>query len=239
VAAQACLFLLILLLTPKLSMKDRPSLAIWNVGQGQWVTVRDHLGCWHFDMGGEFAPWREIMALCRSERNHVILSHWDWDHVGFVGRARIYLPNICLMLGPQGRASPRKEKLLAGLEPCAAHPAFAVWSGALQKTANASSHVVLWRGILLPGDSSRDQEKYWAHQFPGVPSARLLVLGHHGSATSTGQELLKQMQNLKLAISSARFRRYGHPHIRVRQDLRKRGVPLLRTEDWGSIRMEL
>jgi competence protein ComEC len=276
-AARLCIFFVVLLLPPSLSFNVRPILIIWNVGQGQWVSVVDDQGCWHFDMGGEFAPWEAVMAECRARRNFVSLSHWDWDHVGFVGRARFYLPNICLLLPPQGRSTPRKEKLLAGMEDCAgldgwkvddqmaigANPIvanekrlkiqaevkpnndhrprlpFSHWNGAINKTANASSRVIWWRGVLLPGDSSRDQEKFWVHAIKNLSRTRFLILGHHGSATSTGQELLHKLKNVRMAIASARFKRYGHPHSRVRADLSRARIPLLRTEDWGTIRVAL
>jgi competence protein ComEC len=275
-AARLCLFVVILFLPPRLSLDFRPSLIIWNVGQGQWVSIVDDHGCWHFDMGGEFAPWEAVMAECRARRNFVSLSHWDWDHVGFVGRARFYLPNICLLLPPQGRSTPRKEKLLSGMEDCAGlddwkvddqmangvnaiaanekrlktqaqaqanddrpRLPFSHWNGAIDKTANASSRVILWRGILMPGDSSRDQEKYWVRAIKNLSRTRILILGHHGSATSTGEDLLRTLKNVRVAIASARFKRYGHPHLRVRTDLSRSGIPLLRTEDWGTIRVAL
>ncbi len=238
-ASRACVFLLIFLLGTSLSREYFSELIVWNVGQGQWATVVTEEGCWHFDVGGEFAPWTAIMAECRARRNFVSLSHWDWDHVNFVGRARNYLPNICLLLGPQGRSSERKEKLLAGMNDCALRRPFYYWNGAVGKNANASSRVVSWRRILFPGDSSRDQERTWVERLPDVAAARILVLGHHGSATSTGLDLLRKAQRLRFAIASARFKRYGHPHARVRADLWKRGIPLLRTEDWGTIRVRL
>jgi len=238
-AARACIFLLILFLSTRVSLEYASELIVWNVGQGQWATIIDEEGCWHFDIGGEFAPWEEIMSVCRARRNFVSLSHWDWDHVGFVGRARFYLPNICLLLAPQGEGSARKKRQLNGMEECSSEIPFSFWNGALGKNANASSRVVSWRGALLPGDSSRDQEKIWVEQLAGVRTARILVLGHHGSATSTGQDLLKKIEKVKFAVASARFKRYGHPHPRVRTDLLKKGIPLLRTEDWGTIRIPL
>jgi beta-lactamase superfamily II metal-dependent hydrolase len=47
------------------------------------------------------------------------------------------------------------------------------------------------------------------------------------------------LAGLKIAISSARKAKYGHPHIETIWLLKKRGVPLLRTEDWGTIALEL
>lgn len=235
--ARTGLFIVMLLLGSKISF-DRPTwLIVWNVGQGQWATVTDDSGCWHFDMGGEFAPWPDIMLECRDRRNFVTLSHWDMDHVVFTSKARFYLPDICLMHAPQGAASPRKLKLIEGMQACGNRDPFLIWNGSLAGSTNASSRVVYWRRVLLPGDSTRDQEKIWSSVLPS-DEAKVLVLGHHGSATSTGKELLSHI-HARFAIASARFRRYGHPHSRVVRDLWEKKIPLLRTEDWGTIRIPL
>ena len=56
---------------------------------------------------------------------------------------------------------------------------------------------------------------------------------------STSDDLLNRLPNLRLVIASARFARYHHPSIETVTRLRARGVPLLRTEDWGSIALQL
>jgi competence protein ComEC len=241
-ATRLFVFFLILSFALPLSVEVRPYLVVWNVGQGQWATVVDEDGCWHFDVGGEFAPWSSIMSMCRARRNFISLSHWDWDHVGLIGRATRFLPNICLLFAPPDvdkEVSRRKRNLLRGLENCPPRFAFSYWVGDRSKTTNASSRVILSRGVLLPGDSPIDQEKKWIRYFRDLDRVRVLILGHHGSRTSTGKDLLRALSGVQLAISSSRFRRYGHPHVKVIDALRARAVPLLRTEDWGSIQIEL
>ncbi len=240
-AKKTCFFLIVFLFAGSLSTEVRRELIVWNVGQGQWATIIDEDGCWHFDVGGEFAPWTAVMRECRGRRNFISLSHWDWDHVGLVGRAGRFLPNLCLLLKPPGveGRSARKVNLLKNLEDCRAAIRFSYWTGSLHSTTNASSRVVLWQGVLLPGDSPIDQEKKWIKHFAALKRVRVLVLGHHGSQTSTGKDLLAQLRGLKMAIASSRFRRYGHPHVKVRNALRDRGIPLLTTEDWGTIRVPL
>ena len=53
------------------------------------------------------------------------------------------------------------------------------------------------------------------------------------------QALLRKAASLRMAIASAREARYGHPHTLVKRKVRQRRVPLLRTEDWGTIHLEL
>lgn len=240
-AARVCVFIFAVMWCRCVTVEVPRQLVVWNVGQGQWVTLRDERGCWHFDVGGEFAPWAALMSLCRAQKNYVSLSHWDWDHLGMLGRARFFLPNTCILFPPPGRnASEKKNRMVEGMEMCPSPPReIKSWTGTLDKNANASSRIVQWKNILLPGDSPRDQEKIWVRAMRELASVEILVLGHHGSATSTGKDLLKTLAGLQVAVASARYRRYGHPHPRVLQDLRTRKIPVLRTEDWGSLRFEL
>jgi len=238
-AARVCVFLLVFLLGTYASRDSPPELIVWNVGQGQWATIIDDQACWHIDMGGEFAPWKEIRALCRTRENRISLSHWDMDHIGFAGGARSQLPNLCLINAPEGPASVKKESLVLSLPRCGVPSPYTQWSNPKGKTANAKSWVVLWRGVLAPGDSPRDQEKLWTRHLEGLEKVRFFILGHHGSRTSTSVELLQRLTHVKLAIASSRFRRYGHPHEEVVRELDHARIPLLRTEEWGTIHMRL
>lgn len=54
---------------------------VWNVGQGQWVTIINGHQCLHFDTGGEFFPLKQIDQKCSGLQNYIFLSHGDWDHI--------------------------------------------------------------------------------------------------------------------------------------------------------------
>jgi competence protein ComEC len=158
--------------------------------------------------------------------------------VNFTGSARRALPEICFLGRPSGEASARKLSRLKGASDCGLRVDFEHWDGSSEGAANERSRVALAEGVLIPGDSTRTQEKIWVRAFRKISQTRILVLGHHGSRTSTSKELMRTL-NLNMAIASARFRRYGHPHREVRAQLQRARVPLLRTEDWGTIRIAL
>lgn len=245
-AARAGVFLIVLLLAKAVEPETRPHWVVWNVGQGLMVTRIENGECRHFDMGGERAPWARVMASCRTRRNFVWLSHWDSDHIGFVGRARYFLPNICREELPAGTTKPKKRAMVERVPVCKEPlPSFfAAWRPdlspalSLKKStlaSNDNSSVVLGREMLLPGDSSRKMEKIWLRELRGLENVRFLALGHHGSRTSTSPNLLKALPQLRLALASARRRRYGHPHPETVELLRQFKVPVLSTEDWGNI----
>lgn len=252
--------------TPSGECRERWS--IWNVGQGLWVTWITPEFCWHFDLGGEKAPWRKIIESCGNKQMNLIsFSHWDWDHVGFARRAARRLKQVCLRHRPGGSPPDKRKNWLSGIPLCAemmskspplknSNPSrFAALFGTVEEVfadkstsgprqkdqANTKSRVFLLRkqdrSLLLPGDSTSKQEMFWSRRL-SRNSVRYLALGHHGSQTSTSMSLLQALPHLRQAIASARRAKYGHPHRRVSLRLKRAGVALLRTEDWGSIHFE-
>lgn len=213
----------------------RKYFVVWNVGQGSWSTMVSASECWHFDRGGEFFPGK-YRKLCGQKRQRLFLSHWDWDHVGGVGSLD---SSTCLVKRPLGSSSTRKMRLLARFSECSAPDSGVIsWSPLLGRDSNESSHIFVAKSILIPGDSTIAAEKKWLRALP-LKSVKILLLGHHGSKTSTSQELLNALPGVRQAVSSARWRRYKHPHPEVVARLMKSRVPMLRTEDWGNIWFEL
>ena len=160
------------------------------------------------------------------------------DHISFVRAARIRLPNFCLLNRPVGASSARKMQIVDSISPCKMLSPFAQWVNPTGPKSNAKSWVVIFQHVLAPGDSSRAEESRWISRLP-LAEVSILVLGHHGSLTSTSSALLENLKNLKMAVASARFRRYGHPHREVVDELNRVRVPLLRTEEWGTIHIML
>jgi len=232
------IFSLLLISFSATLISDLPSgryFVVWNVGQGLWTTEINQ-GCQHFDMGGEFFPLRKIKRWCGDRKNQIYLSHWDLDHVGGLKYRRQLGSETCLALRPLGKSSRRKENLLKDLPTCSQDPSLQIFSGfETIRESNDRSHVILNDEILLPGDSTITMEKIWSSKLRGVQKTRLLLLGHHGSKTSTSKDLLVHMPILKMAVASARWKRYRHPHFLVEARLKQHRIPLLRTEDWGNL----
>lgn len=226
---------------PLLENGSRRYLVIWNIGQGQWVTAINDATCFHFDTGGEFFPWKKLKKFCGNQENQISLSHWDSDHInGLKSWPRIW--NTCLAIRPLGKSSVKKTQLLSHFADCAPGADLFIKTRAwhpsvITKDTNNNSHVIKFENVLLPGDSPQQQERIWKDT-PWMKDSKILVLGHHGSKTSTSAELLASLPNLRLAIASARWARYKHPHPATLAVLRRYRIPLLRTEDWGNIWLE-
>lgn len=210
-------------------------LIVWNVGQGLWVTYIEHNTCHHFDSGGEISPIQKVIELCADRNNQHYLSHYDWDHMGFVASLKNRL-RLCRVGEPYFDRRKKRKRAYLELPPCPEKLDSKIYELHITegKKPNDNSRVFRLRGqILLPGDSPISKEKHWSKQI-SMP-IHVLLLGHHGSKTSTGQDLLSRLAKNSTTIASARKARYGHPHHDVEAKIKKQGHALLRTEDWGNI----
>ena len=217
---------------------------VWNIGQGQWVTHVEPEQCIHYDIGGDLGSYKNIQAslnkLCSLKQNRVFLSHWDFDHFSNLASLSQKMLHVCWASRPPlTRDNISVQRIIAlNIPPCAVDWKLSSeiknWFPQTGKTSNDFSIVSLEEQFLMPGDSPIKQEKIWSRLMK-IHNVRVLILGHHGSRTSTGEELLQQLPRLKLAVASARLSKYGHPHSETLLRLRKNKTPVLKTEDWGSI----
>lgn len=230
---------ILLLVSVPLAKGKRPIWIAWNIGQGSFTTLVQEHRCDHFDMGGEHLP-KGFELVCRHRKQTASITHADGDHWKLIRQTRKY---ICLQwpIPVPLAISTKKMNSLRRLPRCSDDPMPSVKSWlAASPSQNAGSNEIgrwfeVWDQVLITGDSPQAIER---RQNPSAKT-RLLLLGHHGSRTSTSENLLARLTNLKIAISSARKAKYGHPHIDTIWKLRSHGVAILRTEDWGNIAMEL
>lgn len=248
---------LIIFNSPTLNLWTWDQFLVWNVGQGQWTTLITSQECLHFDMGGEFFPKAALRNHCSQKTNFLFLSHLDKDHIQFIPWGIKNLPRLCLWKWPteilhnpewKKKASP----FLKNLTSCQRHQKprtskIFEWSSSISKYLNTKIrnelsfvYTVHWTKevFLIPGDSTKSAEKFWATRIKSL-KIKKLILGHHGSNTSTHFYLLNHLPLLRQAIASARKRRYGHPHPLVELRLKKQGAALLKTEDWGSLSFQI
>lgn len=240
------LFSFIFLSAELLSTSYRPLLVISNVGQGQWVTQTNPDRCYHFDLGGERRPALAMLKHCRTLSNLISISHYDWDHISWIPKVRYLFDSVCLLNRPYSNISERKKHLLEKLKKCNKQPlstripVFKIPHSTVSKNSNSQSQIYISKKtVLIPGDSPINEEYKWMHLIPQPELIKILILGHHGSRTSSSKNLLDHLKNLKVAIASARFKRYQHPHFEVVLRLKEKKTPVLKTEDWGHIALEL
>ena len=72
-----------------------------------------------------------------------------------------------------------------------------------------------------------------------LPAVGLLVVGHHGSDTSTTQELLDRVKPRLALISVGQNNKYGHPAQSTLERLDRAGADIYRTDLYGTIEVQM
>ncbi|MCX7921409.1 MAG: MBL fold metallo-hydrolase [Clostridia bacterium] len=88
--------------------------------------------------------------------------------------------------------------------------------------------------FLLAGDAQSVSEKEMLDKGFDL-KADVLKVGHHGSSDSTTPEFLRAVSPRYAVISVVKDSPYGHPHGDVLDTLRKSGVKVYRTDEYGSV----
>lgn len=88
--------------------------------------------------------------------------------------------------------------------------------------------------FFFAGDAGEEEEKDILSTGRDV-QADVYKIGHHGSKTSTGEEMLQTVNPRYAVISVGEGNRYGHPAAEVLNRLRGQGIEVFRTDEQGSI----
>ena len=88
--------------------------------------------------------------------------------------------------------------------------------------------------FLFTGDIEKEAEADML-DFGMDVSADVLKVGHHGSSTSTGYRFLYEVDPEYAVISVGKDNTYGHPHRETVAILGDAEIPMLRTDELGTI----
>ncbi|MBI4091081.1 MAG: MBL fold metallo-hydrolase [Candidatus Komeilibacteria bacterium] len=230
-----------------------------DVGQGDSIYVRlpdgvsmlidggpdNHV----LDSLGHVMPWWDHSI------DYVVITHPDRDHfAGLLGVAEKYDVGTVLYNGDQGdryyemmldafRTQGSQLKVFRRGDALAFRGGITmrfVWppDGYVGSGRNDRSLVALlsWRSIdfLLTGDMP-DREEELMLRAEQLPKIEVLKVGHHGSAHSTGEQLLSAIRPSRCVISAGADNAYGHPAPAVLERLADAGCHILETMRSGTI----
>ena len=88
--------------------------------------------------------------------------------------------------------------------------------------------------FLFTGDAGEEEEAVIVDSGISL-DADVYKVGHHGSRTSTSEQLLEAVSPAYAVISCREGNSYGHPHAETMNHLRAMGVQVFRTDEQGSI----
>ncbi len=92
--------------------------------------------------------------------------------------------------------------------------------------------------MLMTGDSEPLSRKWWQSNCPDLlRDCSVLKLAHHGSHNGTDVAWLDIVRPELAVVSVGTGNSYGHPHAETLDLLKRTRIPLVRTDQWGTITM--
>jgi len=237
---------------------------VLDVGQGDGIVLRTPHGHWVVVDGGPRTPMRDAgrSIIVPFLRRHgvrgldvVVATHADADHLGGIPAiVDAMVPDLVLEPGqPVGTplylnylrtvdadgvdwrpARAGDTLLLDSVRLAVLHPS-ARWIATHLAT---NENCVVLRvsygqfDAVLTGDAGIPAESALVHV---TPPSEVLKVGHHGSASATGESWLETVRPRVAVISVGANNRYGHPSPEVVQRLAGHGIAIFRTDRGGTV----
>ncbi len=246
-----CLALLLSWTEP---MTDDCRMTALDVGQGQCILLQSQGRNYLVDCGGDsdaLAANRAANYLLSqgiSRLDGIIVTHFDRDHAGGVALLLTRIEADALYL-----PEPVSDDSICQTLYAAATPVYSVDSiqeisfekakitlipSMIGNADNESGLCILFQrekcDILITGDRSAYGERELMRAV-SLPQLDVLVVGHHGSAHSTCQELLAQTTPDIAVISVGADNHFGHPAQEVLDRLEEYGCTYYRTDLSGTV----
>lgn len=238
--------------------KDAPfSLTMLDVGQGLSVLVQADGEYLLYDGGGRGASSYVVAYLQQhgvSELEWLVASHYDEDHIsGLVGVLHTTPVEQALM--PDYTTDTQIYQSLQNVLTEKAVPVICPAQGDTVSLGSAEIQIVGPKNYdydsdnsnslclrieygdfrcLLTGDAEQDAERDMAASGQDL-SCDVYVVGHHGSSSSTSEELLEAASPRYAFLSVGAGNAYGHPTEQTMTALQQYGVALYRTDKQGEV----
>ncbi len=248
------LVLLFLVFISPISSSEK-KIVVFDVGQGLAVYGRVTSGeSWLYDTGAEFRSGfslgeavvaKNILAFTGRRLDLLFVSHSDNDHAGGeLGLRRKIVP-ILTYAGQPRLKHHQYCHGINGWQPFAnGADRWRVFDYSADKKGDNNHSCIVQievagKKILLPGDIDKRAEAHLLKLYAGQLKSDILVVGHHGSRSSSSKIWLQQVAP-KLAIVSSGFNnRFQHPHLEVINRFKQLSIPLYNTANSGAIEIDL
>lgn len=224
-----------------------------DVGQGQCLLLQNEGKYYMVDCGGENGDdaadtaTRLLLSQGIFRLDGLILTHYDADHAGGVRQLLSKIPAETLYLPEYAGENDLRDGLIdvygdkikwVQEDHLLEDVGITIYPSEETDEANESSLCVLFQpencDILITGDRSIEGEQELMERTE-LPDLEILVAGHHGSATSTGWELLNVTRPEIVLISVGKDNSYGHPTWETLERLNLFGCKIYRTDLEGTI----
>ena len=234
--------------------------AVLDVGQGQSVLIRAGNYLTLVDCGGD-GPDNAgdvaadyIQSVGEDELDLLVISHFHSDHANGIPQLMRRISVNAIAVPDVGGGETLREEILSlagelGCEVWLIREDTHISLGEEQEfmlyaplgeheDPNEQGLTVLASAgdfdVLLTGDMGTAVEQLLLER-ADLPDVEMMVVGHHGSAYSTGAELLNRVSPETVVISVGKDNRYGHPASATLERLQAVGADIYRTDLQGTV----
>lgn len=218
-------------------------ITVWDVGQGLSVLLQTPSQNILYDSGTAYAAEMALLPNLRAagitRLDAVIASHHDDDHDGGLPAVQQRYPAAALWAG-QPENYPRAQYCQSG-KTWTADGVYFEWLTLprMPSTPDNDASCVLRaiagkHALLITGDLSARGEAQLLAQYGDALQSDVLILGHHGSRSSSSSAFINRVAPRWAIASSGFANAYHHPHPDVINRLAAHGVTLLRTDTQGA-----
>ena len=231
------------------SLGDEVRMTVLDVGQGQCILLQSDGRSFVVDCGGDFADEasdQAAEALLRQgihKLDGLVLTHLDEDHAGGAAGLLSRLETKILILPEAYSELPffTDAQVICVTQPveiAIENTVLSIIPATFPGNSNEKSLCVLFDtekcDILITGDRDAYGERSLLRNH-SIPDVDVLVAGHHGSASSSCEELLEAVKPEIVCISTGAGNIYGHPAPELLQRLAAYGCEIYRTDVQGTI----
>ena len=233
--------------------KEKTTITMLDVGQGQCILLQSEGRTFLVDCGGDNDEAAADLAAGTllsqglDTLDGVILTHYDRDHMGGLPYLLTRM-NTDLLILPDTQDQGKRSLVPAGnAEMVLVSDTLTMEYGSSKLKVfgpiydgydNENSLCVLFEtencAILITGDRSGFGERMLLRQFT-LPDVDILVAGHHGSGYSVTDALLDAVTPETVLISLSEDNNYGHPAPELLERLKEFGCTVFRTDQHGTI----
>lgn len=222
--------------------ENEAAVTVWDAGQGLSVSVQTANHHLLFDTGTASAAQTGIVPSLNAagvrRLDKLVLSHHDSDHDGgFQAVGKI----------PNGGIYAGQPEFYEGAQHCAEQRW--QWDGvdfeflrpSERKNIDDNGKSCVLRvvaggaALLVTGDLDMKGEESLVGKYGGNLYSQVLVLGHHGSNSSSSGVFLNTVAPEYAVASSGYANAYKHPTQAVQNRVRAHGIKLLRTDLSGAL----
>ena len=233
---------------------DNYRVTVFDVGEGQSILIQYTGMHYLIDCGGDSntvaadTVSQSLLSQGITHLDGIIITHYDKDHAGGIPNLltsisvdTMYLPDVEDESGLREVLSKSNcgiEWITETKRISFSELVFTMIPGEHETIENERSMCILCQiesyDILITGDRSETGERALLKKVD-LPEVNTLIVGHHGSGTSTSLELLEKVKPDVAVISVGKGNYYGHPAEDVLYRLRLFECSIWRTDRDGTV----